>query len=288
MQKTKRNSLLVMAILLASVLLFLPLITADTCVGENCNANINLTIGNVAPTIPQVFPVSAITLNGGTTKVVTIGFNASDENGYGDLNLTTAQISLSKGGETTRTSSSCISTADNGLVSTISCNVTMQFYDGSGSWTITATIKDNTGVTATNDTTEAVVNALDYVTQDVTYVNWGDATLGTDDNEADNTITITNGGNQVYANFDITGQNATGQTFTDIINADKFSVDNLGGQTSGQVYMISNTPVDVTSKLSLNSKGASVTEQIFFYADIPSGIRADTYLSDSAWAIQLS
>jgi len=111
---------------------------------------------------------------------------------------------------------------------------------------------------------------------------------GTDDNEADNTITITNGGNQVYANFDITGQNATGQTFTDLINADKFSVDNLGGQTSGQVYMISNTPVDVTSKLSLNSKGASVTEQIFFYADIPSGIRADTYLSDTAWAIQLS
>lgn len=288
MQRTREKSLFVIAILLASVLSLLPLIVADECVGQNCPANINLTIGNIAPTIPEVFPVSAITLNGGTTKVATIEFNASDENGYGDLNVSSAQVSLSKGGEATRTSTTCISIADYTLVSTISCNVTMQFYDGDGAWTITATIKDYAGDTATNDTTEVVVNTLDYVTQDVTYVNWADVTLGTDDNQADNTITLTNGGNQVYANFDVTGQNATGQTFADIINADKFSVDNVGSATTGQIYMSSNTPVDVSSKLLLDTKGASVTEQIFFYVDVPSGIKADNYLSDSAWAIQLS
>jgi hypothetical protein len=165
----------------------------------------------------------------------------------------------------------------------------LQFYDGAGSdWTITATIQDKAGSPATNVSTTATINSLDYVTQDVTYVKWASVTLGTNDNQADNTITLTNGGNTAYPNFAITGQNATGQTYADVINADKFDVDNVGSATTGQIYMESNSAVDVSSKLSLNSKGASVTEQIFFYVDIPTGISADNYISDSAWAIQIS
>lgn len=287
MQKTKKKTLFVLITLLG-MLSILPFVIAGVCSGQNCPADINLTISNIAPTIPEVFPVSAITLNGGTTKVVTIKFNASDENGYEDLDFATAQISLSKGGEATRTSSVCSAIENFTEVSTISCDVTMQFYDGAGSdWKITATIDDLATETATNDTTFVVVNELDYVTQDVTAVGWATATLGANDEEADNTIVITNGGNQVYSTFDITGQNATGVTYNDVISADKFSVDSETGQTSGQIYMVDNTPVDVTSLLSLGTKGASVTEEIFFYADVPSGIRADSYLSDSAWAIQL-
>lgn len=287
MQKTTKKTLFVLITLLG-MLSILPFVIAGECSGQNCPADINLTISNIAPTIPQVFPVSAITLNGGTTKEVTIVFNASDLNGYADLDFATAQVSLSKSGEATRTSSVCSAIENFTLVSTISCDVTMQFYDGAGSdWKITATIDDLATETATNDTTFVVVNALDYVSQDKTYVKWLTATLGANDEEADNTIVITNGGNQVYTTFDITGQSATGTTFADVINANKFSVDSETGQTSGQVYMISATPVDVTSLLSLGTKGASVTEEIFFYADIPSGIRADTYLSDSAWAIAL-
>jgi hypothetical protein len=287
MQIKKKKTLFVMIALLG-IMSILPFVFADVCSGQNCPADINLTISNIAPTIPEVYPVSAITLNGGTTKVVTIEFNASDTNGYEDLDFATAEVNLSKSGETTRTSSVCSAIANYTEVSTISCDVTMQFYDGAGSdWKITATIEDLATETAINDTTFAVVNALDYVTQDKTYVNWATATLGANDEEADNTIAITNGGNQVYSTFDITGQSATGVTFADVINANKFSVDSDTGQTSGQIYMVSATPVDVTSLLSLNTKGASVTEEIFFYADIPSGIRADSYLSDNAWGIQL-
>jgi hypothetical protein len=38
----------------------------------------------------------------------------------------------------------------------------------------------------------------------------------------------------------------------------------------------------------LNTHSASSTEEIFFYVDIPTGIREDTYLSSSAWAISLT
>jgi hypothetical protein len=288
MRKSKTKTLFVVLTLMTFMLSFLPFVIGDECVGQNCPADINLTIGNIVPTIPQVYSISAITLNGGTTKLVTIIFNASDDNGYGDLDISTAQVSLSKGGEITRTSSYCVAIENYTLISTISCDITMQFYDSEGSWIINASISDLASEEAINDTTTATINALDYVTQDVTYVKWISATLDTNDNEADNTITLTNGGNQLYPNFDITGQNATGQVFSDLINANQFSVDNETGKTSGQIYMESNTPVDVSSKLSLNSKGNSVTEQIFFYVDIQSGIRADNYLSDSAWAIQVS
>ena len=284
----KMKSTFVVLTTLAFLMAVLPMVYADVCVGESCNADINLTIGNTAPTINYVEPVSAITLNGGTTKVVTVVFNATDENGYADLNFATAQVNLSKGGETTRTSSSCGAIQNATSESTISCVVTMQFYDSAGAdWVVTASISDGSS-SATNDTTTATVNSLDYVTSDTTQVGWASATLGANDVEADNTITLTNGGNQNYAVMNVKGQNAVGQVFSDVINANKFSVDNVTGATSGQFYMISNTNVDVSAKLSLNTHSASSTEEIFFYVDVPNGIRADNYLSSSAWAIALS
>jgi len=267
---------------------FLPLIYADECVGQSCGANINLTIGNIAPTIPYVAPVSPVTLNGGTTKAVTVVFNATDENGYADLNFATAKVELKKGA-VTRTSSVCSPVLNGTTTSTINCTVTLNFYDEAGAdWMINATISDLANAPAENSSEVATVNALDYVSSDVTYFNWGSATLGTNDVEAGNSITLTNGGNQNYATMNIKGQKAVGEVYLDEIGANKFSVSNLTGQTTGQIYMIDNTNVDVSSMLNLATHGASVTKSIFAYVDVPNGIRADTYLSSSAWAISLA
>jgi len=141
--KKQIRKILIVSTILAFLVTILPLVFADVCVGESCSADVEIAIGNSAPTIPQVYDVSAITLNGGTTKSVTIEFNASDDNGYADLDFATAEVSLSKGGEATRTSSSCSAIANYTLISTLSCDVTLQFYDGAGSdWVITATIDD--------------------------------------------------------------------------------------------------------------------------------------------------
>jgi len=286
--QNKFNKIFLVMTCLAVLISILPIVLADECIGQSCSTNITLTLGNNAPVITEVEDVGAITLNGGTTKAVTIVFNATDNNGYVDLNFATAQAVLHKEGETDRTSSECHSILNDTTISTISCTITMQFYDGDGSWTINTTIEDLSTAKATNDTTTAIVNALDYVTQDVNSVGWASVTSGTDDNEADNTITLTNGGNQLYAGFTITGQNATGNTYIDVIETEKFSVDSLTGRTSGQIYMIDNTAVDVSSKLNLNAKGSSVTEEIFFYVDLTAGLSADTYTSDSNWAIVVS
>jgi len=282
-----KTKMLVVIPVFALMFAILPLISADTCVGQNCNATINLTIGNVAPTIPYVFPVSAVTLNGGTTKNVYVQFNATDDNGYADLNFATAQVRLING-IVTRTSSSCSSIVNTTFTSTLNCTIALNFYDDAGVWTINATISDLQSIEAENSTTSVTVNALDYVTQDVNYFNWASATLGANDVEAGNPITLTNGGNQDYATLNIKGQNATGVTYADVINANRFSVDDQTGQTTGQIYMIADTNVDVSSILNLNSHGASVTKNIYAYVDVPTGIRADSYLSNTAWTISLS
>jgi len=241
-----------------------------------------------ALTIPEIYPISAVTLNGGTTKTLVVQFNATDTNGYTDLNFATASVSVTSG-ITTRTSSSCEATANYTTTSTITCNITMNFYDEAGNYDINATIKDQTTAIANNVTDNFfVVNVLDYVTQDVTYVIWATATVGTDDNEADNTITFTNGGNQDYTNFKVLGKNATGITYNDVITTDKFSMSNLTGQTTGQTYLVDGNEVEMSPMLNLNRHGASETQIAYFYLDIPIGLNADTYTSDSAWEISIT
>jgi hypothetical protein len=284
--KTKTSMFVVVAL---TTLMFslLPLVYADECVGQSCGADINLTIGNTAPTIPYVAPVSAITLNGGTTKEVTVSFNATDVNGYADLNFATAKVEMIKGA-VIRTSSGCTPVANGTTTSQLDCLVTLNFYDDAGAdWMINATISDATSQ-ATNSSKVVTVNSLSYVSSNVNYFKWASATLGANDSEAGNTITLTNGGNSNYATMNIKGQKAQGVAFADLIGANKFSVDDQTGQTTGQIYMIDNTDVDVSSILGLTTHGASVTEVIYAYVDVPNGIRADSYLSSSAWAIALS
>ena len=269
---------------------FVPMVISDEeCSGQDCNTNMTIIIGNEAPTIPYVMEVSAVTLNGGTTKVVEVSFNATDNNGFEDLDITSANVTFSKAGETDRTASSCSAVQNTTLTSVINCTITMQFYDTDGAdWNINASISDDSSSYAENITTTFTVNGLDYVSQDVLAVTWGTVSAGSDDNEADNTITLTNGGNQDYPYLNITGYDASGDSLGSLISAENFSVSNLTGQSSGQIYMVNATEVDTSLQLSMNEHGSSVTEEIFFYVDLDEGLPADTYRSDEDWAIQVS
>jgi len=266
-----------------------PVNSADQCVGQDCSTNMTLVIGNEAPTIPYVMAVSAVTLNGGTTTNVEVSFNASDPNGFDDLDFSTGNVTFSKPGETDRSSASCSAVQNTTLTSVVNCTVEMQFYDTDGTdWMINVSIADDAGVRAENTTTNVTVNSLDYVSQDVLSVTWASVSAGSDDNEADNIINITNGGNQDYPYFNITGYDASGDNLGNLIYAENFSVSNLTGQSSGQIYMVNDTEVDTSLQLNLNDHGAVVTEEIYFYVDLDGGLPADTYRSDDDWVMAVS
>jgi len=282
--KNKTKLTLSMLMISCFLILGLSMVSADTCVGQDCSTNMTITVGNEVPTIAYVYPEGAVTLTGGSTKVVTLEFNATDPNGVADLNDATAQVVLSKAGETSRTSPSCSTVSSSATVRQYSCDVTMQFYDGAGSWTINATVEDQSAAEAVNDTTSVTVNALDFITQDILTITWGSVSVGQTDAEADAKMVLTNGGNQDYSDISIKGQNATGVANSEVITTDLFSISNLGSQTSGQTYMVDNTYTSVPALSDLNAHGAAVTQDIYFYLDVPI-VQSDTYLSDSDWSI---
>jgi len=238
---------------------------------------INFTLGSSDEIITiNVYPVSAITLNGGTTKDINVLFNTSN----GNVNETSAQVILTNGA-VERTSSSCTNVSTE-----FNCTITLNFYDKAGVWNINASIIDNSANLITNTTENVTINTLDYIAQDKNYFKWGTLSVGVDNQEASNIITLTNGGNQDYATLNVKGQNATGVAYGNVISTNKFSADNITASTSG-IHLEDNANVDMSSILNLNSHGASVTANIYAYVDVPNGIRADSYLSSSAWEITL-
>ena len=243
----------------------------------------------VAPTIPIVYPVSAITLNGGTVSEIVVDFNVTDGDGWGDILISTIDLTLTRGGEEIRhqKNSSCGMLEFDTNHIKVRCSVEMQFYDGEGAWNISVSINDTTGSKATNDSTGTTVNALDYVTQDFTYVDWGSLTTNTNDNEADNTITLTNGGNQDYPTSNLKAYDLIGDVSNETINANLLSIDNVGSATSGQIYLQNATNIEISTKINLNGHNSTATSQMFFYVDVPS-LSLDTYRQLNLWEISVS
>jgi hypothetical protein len=274
--KNKKEMLFVVLTLL-TLMLVMPMAFADVCSGQSCGADVNLTISNIAPTIPYVTPVSAVTLNGGTTKDIYIIFDTSSEL----VNETFAQVIVTNG-EESRTSSSCSSISS----TEFNCTISMEFYDSAGTWTINATIQNDTE-TFENTTEIFSVNALDYVTQNINYIEWTSLIPNTNDNQADNTIIFTNEGNQDYATMNIKAYDVLGDVYANLISASQFSVDNVASATSGQIYLQNDTDIDVSSKLNLNTHSSSSIAEAYFYIDVPSEIRGDIYHQLNSWSISL-
>ena len=230
-----------------------------------------------APVISWVEAISAVTLTGGGTKDIYIKFNVSGES----INASSAKIEITHN-EESRTSSLC---TNNTHTNEFNCTITMQFYDSAGSWNINASIKDNFGDMGINTSVNFTVNSLDYILQDITIVNWTSILAGQNNEEAKVPMILTNEGNQNYSNISIMVYDATGGTYSEVIYAANFSIDDATGQSNG-TYMVNNTFVQATQLTGLNNHGALITEELYFYVDVTAGIKPDTYTSDMTWRIK--
>ncbi len=275
----KRN-IVTIFLLTALVILGSYLVYASLCGGTSCNASTSVEIINSKPNITNIEPISDVTLVADSTKEINVLFNVTDPNGVNDINKSTAKASVFKSGEATRYNYSCtnVSEADNTI--RFNCSIQMYFYDGDGAWNGNVSIQDNSEVWETNETVNFSVNTLDDVDIDDTTINWANLAPGSNDNEGD-AITFTNKGNQDYASINITGQNAI--SGSNILASTQFSIDVDTGQSSGQTYLDENNSIEWTGA-SLNH-GASETEVMYTYVDIPSGQQPGTYTTSSDWAI---
>jgi hypothetical protein len=239
--------------------------------------SVTLSIGNNVPTIGWV-STGSDSPSEGTTKVIYLQFNVSDNNTVTDINSSSVFMNISKAGEINRSSSSCVSLLNSSDLKTeeFNCSITIYYYDGSGAWDICAYVRDNAGSTAldctSSDFTMGNTDSVDVINTTMSFTgNQGEQDKGPGH------IVINNTGNQNYPHI---GLNATYlANGSDIIGVGNFTV-NVTNSAYGQ-NLSENSFINVTSAY-LNRTS---TQDLYFYMDIPGGIPSKVYNSNRNWII---
>lgn len=259
----------------------------DTRAATTGTFNVSLTIGNTGPEIIWVNQSISESPTEGGPKIITVIFNASDENGAADIDISTANLTFNFTGETTRFSTDCAEQASNGNVMTVQCNITMNYYDAAGDWTINASIKDDAGTLGQNTSqtmTWGQLAAMTVIKSDMTFSGSpGDNNLA----PAENPQIINNTGNRDFATVNITGYELVGASddgYT--IGAGNFTI-NVSNSADGYGDQIVNaTSIEIT-EASL-PRGDGSTEDLYLRMDVPSGILAQNYNAAELWEIEVT
>ena len=262
-------------------------------------ASLNITVGNSAPTIGSVEAISAQDPTIGTTKSVTFNFTATDTDGEGNLNDSTASAYFQRAGETTRSNTSCVANGTgSGNNQNYTCTVDMWYYDQNGAWTINVTIKDINNAYAENSSTTFTYNLQTAMVMSPTSLTWAPVGLSDTNTGSNNDpIVINNSGNDINLNINVTSYNLRGETTTtQYIYANNFTIENASQGCSGAA-MSNATSINVTTAIlqrgntTLNyNNDTSGQEQIYFcLKGVPSGISSQSYSSSAygAWAVAI-
>jgi len=265
---------------------------------ESGQASVNITIGNAAPTIPFVQAIIAQDPTIGSTTSITFNYTATDTDGFGNLDNTTADAYFQRAGESTRSNTSCDARNASTNSITYSCTIKMWYFDQNGAWTINATIKDINSAYVENSTTTFTYNIMPAMTMSPTSLTWPAVGLTSTNIEANQNITVNNSGNDIDLNINVTALNLRGETTTtQYIYANNLTVKNETQGTCTVTAMVNATSINVTSAIlqrgnnSLNYWNAtSGQEQIVFcLKGVPQDISAQSYSSSAygSWTVAI-
>jgi len=295
-------------IFLGVLLLIIPLAFAGpfdwlkkiTGYAESEEVNISITVtGNNTPTI-QVYNetmddgnISDGPNEGDTYTNMVINFTAYDADGYGNINDSSAKINLTLTGETPR-NVSCTNVSDYALYYVnYTCSITMAWWDGAGTWTINATISDNTNNNATNDSTTFYVGATDAYVQSLTTLTWGSITAGATLEEANDDIELNNTGN-MDKYIEVNATNLRGESTPGLaLWAGNFTVKDSAG--CGGTAMSPNVSTNITSatlpagNFSIDDKSTGQEVIHFCLETAGSELIAQDYstLNEGPWKIKI-
>jgi hypothetical protein len=140
-----------------------------------------------------------VNLNEGPASTdVIVNFTVYDEDGFSDLNDSSAMINFTRNGEALRQNLSCSREATfNNYYANYTCNVTMWWFDGAGTWNVTAAINDIGNLTGQNTSTSFIVNALTGFVEGPSALAWTTINAGaTNQTSINDPIILNNTGNQ--------------------------------------------------------------------------------------------
>ena len=272
-----KNKIVTSLIVMTMVMFAMSMVSAAD---QELPLNVSLNLGNSDPTIISVTAPTPITLTGGATTAYNIIFVANDANGFADINLSTATAQLAKT-PIGATATGCVEiVADRTATAvTLNCSFSLNYAQKAFSdYQPTVTIKDNSGVTATNNTAPQVtINELDYVEMSLTALAYNTVTLGTTDNQPVLNPSLTNLGNGQSYNISVKAYNVTNGI--DTIPAEKFKVKLVLDATFTPLVDSTYTPTGTNKLISV------VT--LLNRVDLDLVLSPGTYTQTSPWQVKL-
>ena len=235
--------------------------------------SLNITIGNSVPSIDTVNAITAFGPIENSIISTTFNFTATDADGGGTINISSAIASFQLSG-ITRQNASCINVS--GAVGNdleFTCTVGMYYFDeASTSWVINVTVKDKNGASVENTSTTFQYNSLPAMVLSPTALTWLEFGITDTNQESNNSpVVINNTGNDVSLTINVTGFDLQGEeTITQFIYATNFSIEDVTTSCTGTAP-VNATSTNVTSTIlqrgnnSLNYNNAtSGQEELFF------------------------
>jgi hypothetical protein len=280
MKIKKIKFLIVSLMILGAILsvLILPNIKFASSLGNISYFNVSLTISNSIPSVIYVAAVSD-SPSEGTTKVITFNFNASDANGVSDIPAGNALVKINKSG-TTYTSGACIDRGSSGTTQKYECNVTINYYDTPGIWTINASVFDGAAATADNTSQYLTLGTTYAISLKTTSLTFSGTPGQNGVSASNNPQVVNNTGNGAFSQINLTAYEL--KSGSNYIGASNFSV-NTTNNATGQT-LINNTMVLVAnSSLAVNN-----SRNLYVYLNVPNGVANATYTSVSSWIVTMS
>ena len=274
----KSGSVMVMAAMLLSIF------AISALAADSANMSPSMTVSSDAPEITSMV-ISAgsydPTESGNTT--ITVNFNVSDANGVTDLDDSKANIYVDDAATFVTAVSKynrlCSPTVNwSATVREYQCDTDLEFYDIAGTYSTNITAGDGATTIWNNTATNAptfTYTTLVAATVDDTGISFGTVTLNQNDQGAtENPTVVTNTGN-ADLQMNVTGANLVGGSYT--FNVGNFSV-SLDGTPTAELSLTTGTQQIIVGAVNATaSAGASSTEELYWFVDVPGVVLPDTY-----------
>ncbi|HYD04041.1 MAG TPA: hypothetical protein VEC16_07130 [Alphaproteobacteria bacterium] len=284
MVKESNNSKVILTaiavfIVMLSISIFPSIYSAFAAPGNTTAFNVTATINSGSPSITSVESFSD-SPNEGTTKTIVAYFNASHPNGVANIPASNAMVKINQSGVVLNSTACQVNATDSITVNKFACNITLNYYNLPGVWTINATIVDLAGNSLSNITayyTNGNTYGISIKTTSIAFAGTPGSTVGATNNPQ----YVNNTGNVAYTEMNLTAYDLLAGS--NRIAAQNFTANVTDGSGAGQT-LINATPVRI------NASSLSVLGQrnLYLYLNIPAGASNGTYSSVSSWIVTLS
>jgi len=150
------------------------------------STTLSIVVSSIVVDSVSAIPAQNVTESGLTN--ITFYFTASIPGGaVADINDSSARANFTKATEDTRENLTCALVGDiDADTANYSCTIGMWYWDGTGSWTVTAAIADNNGNHAQNDTTTFTLNEWTCFVVSPAALTWPGVTPGATNRTSNN------------------------------------------------------------------------------------------------------